>query len=92
MYCLMLENTFLADSLWGRFMRGKSRGFVLWCKYVQNPEWDLASGQSVQTANAKVATVLGSIPASSDTGDSEGRQMKQCWTKYIKIYIKMSGI
>jgi hypothetical protein len=29
-------------------------------------------------ANAKVATVLGSIPASSDTVDSEGRQMKQC--------------
>jgi hypothetical protein len=31
-----------------------------------------------RTANAKVATVLGSIPASSDTGESEGRQMKQC--------------
>jgi hypothetical protein len=28
--------------------------------------------------NAKVATVLGSIPASSDTVESEGRQMKQC--------------
>ncbi len=27
---------------------------------------------------AKVATVLGSIPASSDTVESEGRQMKQC--------------
>jgi hypothetical protein len=30
------------------------------------------------TANAKVETVLGSIPASSDTVESEGRQMKQC--------------
>ncbi len=30
------------------------------------------------TANAEVATVLGSIPASSDTVESEGRQMKQC--------------
>jgi hypothetical protein len=29
------------------------------------------------TANAKVATVLGSIPASFDTVESEGRQMKQ---------------
>jgi hypothetical protein len=29
-------------------------------------------------ANAIVATVLGSIPASSDTEESEGRQMKQC--------------
>jgi hypothetical protein len=30
------------------------------------------------TANAKVETVLGSIPASSDTVESEGWQMKQC--------------
>jgi hypothetical protein len=30
------------------------------------------------TANAKVATVLDSNPASSDTVESEGRQMKQC--------------
>jgi hypothetical protein len=29
-------------------------------------------------ANAKVATVLGAIPASSDAVESEGRQMKQC--------------
>jgi hypothetical protein len=29
------------------------------------------------TANAEVATVLGSIPAYSDTVKSEGRQMKQ---------------
>jgi hypothetical protein len=30
------------------------------------------------TANAPVATVLGSIPASFGTVESEGRQMKQC--------------
>jgi hypothetical protein len=36
------------------------------------------------TANAKVATDLGSISASSDTTESEGRQMKQCLIKYIK--------
>jgi hypothetical protein len=30
------------------------------------------------TANAEVAKVLGSIPASSDIVESEGRQMKQC--------------
>jgi hypothetical protein len=29
-------------------------------------------------ANAEVATVLGPIPASSDTVESERRQMKQC--------------
>jgi hypothetical protein len=30
------------------------------------------------TANADVATVLGSTLASSDTVEFEGRQMKQC--------------
>ncbi len=30
------------------------------------------------TVNAVVATVLGSMSASSDTVESEGRQMKQC--------------
>ena len=29
-------------------------------------------------ANAGVETVLGSIPASSDTVESEGRQIKKC--------------
>jgi len=29
-------------------------------------------------ASAPVATVLGSIPASVGTGESEGGQMKQC--------------
>jgi hypothetical protein len=43
------------------------------------------------TANAKVATFLGSIPASSDTVKSECRQMKQGWitlsnwTNYFKL-------
>jgi hypothetical protein len=36
------------------------------------------------TATAKVAKVLGSIPASSDTVESEGRQMKQFRIMYIK--------
>ncbi len=31
------------------------------------------------TVNAEVAAVLGSIPASSDTVEYEGRQMKQCF-------------
>ncbi len=34
-------------------------------------------------------TVLGSIPASSDTAKSGRRQMKQCWVKYTKIQAKM---
>jgi hypothetical protein len=35
-------------------------------------------------ANAEVATVLGSIPASSDTVESEGRQIKQFGIQYIE--------
>jgi hypothetical protein len=37
------------------------------------------------TANAIVATVLGSLPAFTGTVESEGRQMKQCCIKYLKI-------
>jgi hypothetical protein len=37
----------------------------------------LTHGLERLTANAKVATVLGSILASSDSVESEGRQMKQ---------------
>jgi len=36
------------------------------------------------TAYAPVATVLGSIPASVGTVESEGRQMKQCCILYGK--------
>ncbi len=48
---------------------------------------DLAEWLERLTANAEVVTVLGSIPASSDTVESAGRQMKQCWIKYKKIQI-----
>ncbi len=44
--------------------------------------WDLAEWLERLTANAPVATVLGSIPASVGTVESEGRQMKQCWILY----------
>jgi hypothetical protein len=46
-------------------------------------EWDLAEWLERLTANTVVATVLGSIPASSDTVESEGRQMHQCWISYM---------
>ncbi len=39
--------------------------------------WDLAEWLERLTANAVVATILGSIPASSDTVEYEGRQIKQ---------------
>ncbi len=48
--------------------------------------WDLAEWLERLTANAVhiVATVLGSIPTSSDTVESGGRRMKQCWIPYKK--------
>ena len=41
---------------------------------------------------AVVANVLGSIPASSDTVESEGRQVKQCWILYLKNPPLRTGI
>ncbi len=48
--------------------------------------WYLAEWLERLTANVKtkVATALDSIPAPSDKAKSEGRQMRQCWIKYIK--------
>ncbi len=46
--------------------------------------WDLNEWLERLTANAEVETVLGWIPASSDTVEYEGRQMKQCWMQYIQ--------
>jgi hypothetical protein len=53
----------------------KSSGLVdeIW----QSGGRDLAEWLERLTANAEVSTVLGSIPASSDTVESQGRQMKQ---------------
>jgi hypothetical protein len=45
---------------------------------------DFAEWLERLTVNAIGATVLGSIPASSGTVESEGRQIKQCWISYIK--------
>ncbi len=49
---------------------------------------DLAKWLERLTADADAATVLGSIPASSDAVESEGRQMKQCWMQYIEENLK----
>ncbi len=43
----------------------------------RNINW-LAEWLERLAVKAKVATPLGSIPASSDTVESEGRRMKQC--------------
>ncbi len=55
--------------------------------YSPVPLWgrsSLAVRASTVSANAKVSTILGVILASSDTVDSEWRQMKQHWMKYFK--------
>ncbi len=42
------------------------------------------------TANDEVSTVQGTIPPSSDTVESKGRQMKLRWIKYLKSRQKTS--
>jgi hypothetical protein len=46
--------------------------------------WDQAVWLERLAVNAKDEALLVSIPASSDTVEFEGRQMKQCWITYIK--------
>ncbi len=64
------------------------------CKDPINNEWGWDLAYIVVTASdcqcQGLATVLGSIPASSDTVKSEGRQMKQCWKQYIEIFFSLS--
>jgi hypothetical protein len=45
---------------------------------------DLAELLEPLSVNAEVATALDSILTLSDTLESEGRQMKQCWINYWK--------
>jgi hypothetical protein len=44
--------------------------------------WDLDKSLDRLRANVEVQTVLGSMSASSDTVEFEGRQMKQFWIKH----------
>ncbi len=50
-----------------------------------NCGWDPVKWLERLIANAKVATVLGSIPVSSYTVESEERQMKKSWIKYTNV-------
>ncbi len=56
----------------------------VWMRSSRVCGWDLAECLERLTANAVVATALGSNRASSDTVESERRQMRQCWISYIK--------
>jgi hypothetical protein len=61
-------------------------GEIPWVQHSSIPIVDLYMERLA--VNAKVAKVLGSITASSDTVKSEGRQMKQCGITYIKECLK----
>ncbi len=68
------------QSYWiGKELRTK---YILRAKYVYRG-WDIAELFRVSDCPFEVATVPGSIPASSYTVESEGQQMKQCWIKNI---------
>jgi hypothetical protein len=72
----------------------ESLGWVEWVGWDgwDRMRWDVAEWLDRLTDNAKIATVLGSIPASSDTVESEGQQMKQCWIKYRHIQKSAMGL
>ncbi len=72
-----LENFFFSSCLWTVYVPNHQSKTVL-CG------WDLAEWLECLAVNADVATLLSSIPASSDIGESEGRQTKKCWITYLK--------
>ncbi len=79
-----------SSRVWMRSSRVRMRSTVAECGWdlaecgwdLAECEWDLAEWLERLTANDVVAAVLGSILASSDTVESEGRQMKQRWISY----------
>ncbi len=58
--------------------------FTVWMGSSWISGWYLAGRLERLAAYAEVATVLGSIPASSDTVEFEVGQMRQCWIQYIE--------
>jgi|LakMenEpi03Aug12_release.lakeMendotaPanAssembly.Ray.scaffolds.fasta_scaffold615926_1 hypothetical protein len=55
-------------------------GNILWMR----SSWEVRASDC-KYQNTKVVKVQGSISQSSNTMESEGRQMKQCWILYLKI-------
>ncbi len=54
--------------------------------------WDLVKWLERLAVYDKVGTVPGSIPGTSDTVESEGRQMKQCWITYNRTFMKKKNL
>ncbi len=77
-HCLQLDAHLLFLSIeWG----GGNK--CLQVHILKFSEWDLAEWLERLKTYAELSTVLGSISASTDTVESEGREMKQCRIKYI---------
>jgi hypothetical protein len=49
----------------------------------------IKAGTGRQKVKLDTADILGSIHASSDTVEPEGRQMKHCSIKYLNLYIAL---
>ncbi len=84
---IKLKFLYINPRLHGLLMRWNPAecGWVAECGwYLAECGWDLAEWFERLIASVEVATVLGSIPASSDSVESEGRQMKKCWLQYIE--------
>jgi len=64
--------------VWMRSSQVWMRSSQVWMRSSQVGGRDLDKWLELLAVNANVATVLGSIPVSSDKVESEGRQMKQC--------------
>ncbi len=69
--CLYQKATFLTEFVWGLV----NCGWDLFQIYLLQCGWDLVEWLERLAVYAKVAAVLGLIPASSDTVESEERQM-----------------
>jgi len=54
-------------------------------------EKDEAERLERMAVNVKVATVLGSVPAFSDTVESEGRQYKNLKSKKTSVHVCLTG-
>jgi hypothetical protein len=70
----------------------KRKGSIVnYRRFAIPTEWNLAEWLKRLAVNGKDALVLGNIPASFDTVESEWQQMKQCWITQEKNPIHYSG-
>ncbi len=84
MKCLVFLLFFLHISVYNAFNVVCLIFFLNWMRSSRICGWSSRVQVRASDCQCQIATVLGSIPASSDTVKSEGRQIKQCWIQYMK--------